>query len=246
MKNHVLLNNIEHQNIKIITERSEKYGDNIRYCPTFFKEFSAVQAHYPILFEKDPHSNRFTPVALFGFERNENLFLNEHGWDAAYLPISVQRLPFLIGFQESSTSEAREAERVVILDMDSPRVNTEQGEDLFLEFGGNSDYLERIAFLLESLHRGLGENEQFMNTLVNLDLLEPITLDIELIDNSKNQMIGFYTINDEALRNLSDSQIIELHRAEYLPAIYLALASQSQLKGLVDRKNRLLTSTHNS
>ena len=72
--NNVMLNSIEHKDLKVITEHSAHYGDNIWYSLTFPVEFRSVQAHYPIFFQKDPQTGRFFSVALFGFKDKENLF----------------------------------------------------------------------------------------------------------------------------------------------------------------------------
>jgi len=237
MPNHVLLNSVEHKDTKIITKRSATYGDNIWYTPTFIQEFRSIQAHYPILLEKNADTDDFSIVAMFGFQPRENLFLSEQGWDASYIPVSVQRLPFLIGYQNTNTDGINKAQRVITLDMDSPRVSSDEGEDLFLEFGGNSEYLEKMANMLEALHQGLEDNKEFILALKSLDLLEPVTLDIELVDGSKNQMIGFHTVNEDKLKELGDDQIINLHKAGYLQAIYLIIASQSHFRDLVDKKN---------
>ena len=85
MANNVLLNSIEHQNIKIITERSSEYGDNVWYALTFPSEFKSLQAYYPVFFNKDANTGEFFPVVLFGFEQQENLFLENGKWDAAYI-----------------------------------------------------------------------------------------------------------------------------------------------------------------
>ena len=81
MTNYALLNNDDHQDVCVITERSARYGDNVMYALTFPFEFRSVQALYPILFHSDSNGNPF-PVALFGFQEGENLFLDESGWDA--------------------------------------------------------------------------------------------------------------------------------------------------------------------
>ena len=75
MANHALVNPIDHKDIKIITNRSEKYGDNIWYALTFPREFRSAQAHYPIFFSKNPNTGKFMSVALFGFQEHENLYL---------------------------------------------------------------------------------------------------------------------------------------------------------------------------
>ena len=100
MARHVPLNNIEHQALRIITKRSVAYGDNQMFALTFPAEFRSVQCCYPIVFQKRSDTGQFQPLALFGFQAGENLFLTESGWDATYVPISVERLPFLIEFRK--------------------------------------------------------------------------------------------------------------------------------------------------
>ena len=73
--NNVMLNSIEHKDLKVITEYSEQYGDNVWYSLTFPVEFRSVQAHYPIFFQKDPQTGRLLSVALFCFKDKEKQFL---------------------------------------------------------------------------------------------------------------------------------------------------------------------------
>lgn len=238
MPKHELLNNIDHKNLKIITERSAKYGDDIWYAPTFWREFRSVQSTYPILFQHNSEQNTYIPLAFFGFQNGENLFLTANEWDAAYIPLSVQRMPFYIGYQRK-TGEV-EDQRVITIDMESARVSTEEGVALFLEYGGNSEYLERIANILETLHEGVQENGAFVAKLVELELLEPVTLDITLNDGSEHQMIGFHTINETKLKALSPDVLVELHNKGYLSAIYAAAFSQIKFGDLIRRKNKLM------
>jgi hypothetical protein len=241
MANHVLLNNIEHKDLKISAERSTQMGDNVWYAQTFPMEFRSAQAHYPIMFQKDGNTGQFMPVTLFGFKNEENLFLKDGKWDCSYIPMSIQRLPFYIGFQENVDNGIAEKKRVITMDMDSPKINTVNGNALFFEFGGNSDYLEHIANVLETLHLGLEENNDFIEALTTCELLESVTLDIELNDGSKNQLIGFYTINEDKLNDLSQALLSRLHQAGFLQAIYMVIASQSHINKLVTRKNNQLS-----
>ncbi|WP_339900883.1 SapC family protein [Paraglaciecola polaris] len=238
MANHVLLNNIEHSDLRVITQRGDEFGDNLWFSPTFVDEMRSVQAHYPIVFHKDQNTAQFTPVALFGFQQQENLFLQSSEWDATYIPLSVQRMPFFIGRQDITTDGVTEQQRVITLDTDSPRVSKTQGVELFLEYGGNSQYLEDIAAMLETLHHGLQDNEAFVNTLISLNLLESMTLDVTLDNGANHQLIGFYTINEDVLNNLSPDNIVQLHNAGYLQAAYLILASQVHFNDLVALKNK--------
>ena len=52
MTNSVLLNNIDHKDLRVITTRSAAYGDDVMFALTFPAEFRNVQAHYPIVFRK--------------------------------------------------------------------------------------------------------------------------------------------------------------------------------------------------
>jgi len=240
MANNVLLNSIEHQELKVITERSKQYGDNLWYSLTFPTEFRSVQAYYPIFFNKDASTGQFISVALFGFQDQENLFLTGNKWDATYIPLSVARQPFLIGVQKVNEDGEDKEQRVLHIDMDHPRVNQEQGEALFLEFGGNTPYLDSCADMLETMHHGILDSQIFIGLLIEHELLEPFSLDVELNDNSKHQMVGFYIINEEKLTELNSEILTTLHASGYLQAIYMAIASQSNIRGLLNRKNKLL------
>ena len=160
MTNFALLNNVDHQDLKIITERSAKYGDDVMFAMTFPHEFRDIQACYPILFHRDDENN-FYPLALFGFEKGENLFLDESGWHAPYLPAMVRREPFMIGYQASKEGSDAEPVRMLSLDMDHPRINKETGERLFQALGGRTPFLEDIANLMESIYHGHEHNKAF-------------------------------------------------------------------------------------
>ncbi|WP_076539786.1 SapC family protein [Shewanella sp. UCD-KL21] len=237
MNKPVLLNSVDHKDLKIITERSEKYGDNLWYTVTFPAEFRSVQAHYPIFFQKDSNTGQFYSIAMFGFQHKENLFLQEGKWQAAYIPLTVRRQPFLIGQQTVQEDGVEQIQRVIHLDPKHPRINEAKGEPLFFPYGGNTPYLDEVGEMLEVIHHGLIDSKNFIDTLIKLELLESFTLDIELDNGEKHQMIGFYTINEETLAALPAETLAELHQHGYLNAIYMTLASHSNIRQLLNFKN---------
>lgn len=237
MANHALLNNVDHKNLKIITTRSADYGDNVMSTMTFADEFRSVQAHYPIFFHKQPDTGRFQAAAIFGFEEGENLFLDEQGWGASYIPLTIERQPFLIGFQSAAGSGAEERKTVIHVDMDSPRISESEGEAVFLEHGGLTEYLNRINAVLSTINEGVERDVAFVDALLELELLESFTLDVELNDGAKYRMAGFYTINEEKLAELGGDALEKLHRAGHLQSIYMALASLSNIRDLIERRN---------
>lgn len=238
MKNIELVNSVTHKNTRVITRRAAEFGDSVMLASTFPLEFRSVQAHYPILFQKNRETGRYNPVALFGFEDQENLFLNAHGWNASYIPLMIQRLPFHIGYQTSPAGSSEDKTRVMHINMDSPRISQVEGERLFLEQGGTTEYLDRIAAMLETMYFWSEHGKNFDRVLVEHNLLEEVTFDITLNDGAQRQLLGFFTINEQALAKLNGSVLQDLHEKKYLEPIYMAVASISNINKLVALKNQ--------
>ncbi len=237
MTQHVLLNNIDHKDLRVITDRSVALGDAIMSCVAFPNEFRNLQAHYPVLFQKDVDTGTFQGVALLGLERGENLFLTDKGWNAHYMPMVLEMQPFLIGTQRRS---GEEPEQVIHIDLNSPRVSDTEGHPVFLPHGGNTPYLEYIAGILEQVHIGASTSAAFYQAVDALGLLEPFALDIELNDSSKSRLTGFYTVNEEKLYALGGDDLSSLNKKGFLQPLFMAVASLSNFRDLIERKNRRL------
>jgi hypothetical protein len=227
MARHALLNNVDHHDLRIDTTHSAALGDDLMLALTFPGEFRNIQTHYPIVFHKGA-DGRFQPVALFGFRERQNLFLQGSRWQAHYIPLAVERQPFLIGSDGAG-------EPVIHIDLDSPRVGLTTGEALFREHGGTTGYLERMTSVLQTLHEGIAATPAFVDALLRNNLLESFVLDVELDDGAQHRLSGFYTIHEERLRALDGDALCELHRAGHLEAVYMAIASLSNLRQLIER-----------
>jgi hypothetical protein len=230
MTNHVLLNNVDHKDLRVITTRSAQYGDDVMYAVTFPAEFRNIQAHYPIVFRKNAQG-QFEPIALMGFQERQNLFLTSRGWDASYIPLTIERLPFLIGF-------SADKQPMMHVDLDSPRISRTEGELVFRKHGGNTEFLERMSSVLLAIHEGIAAVQPFVAALVEHDLLESFVLDVQLANGSENRLAGFYAINEERLQNLGGEVLERFNRAGYLQAIHMAIASLSQFRALIERMNK--------
>lgn len=240
MAKHVLLNNVEHGDLRVITRRSAQYGDDVMCALTFPAEFRSVQAHYPIFFRKAADSGQFQPFAMFGLRDKENLFLDDQGWDATYIPMTIERQPFLIGIQPAAVGPGVERQMVVHVDLDSPRISRTEGERVFLEYGGISDYLGRINSILRAIHQGIESTPAFVAALLEYELLESFALDVRLNDGTEHRVAGFYTINEERLAALDGGRLEALNRDGHLLPIFMVIASLSNIRALVERKNRRL------
>ncbi len=224
-----LLNNIQHKDLRIVTQRGAKWGDDVMSAPVTPDEFRKLQAHYPIVFQEDGKGG-FLPIVLFGLQEGENLFLTEAGWDAEadYLPLSMQRLPFSIGVAED--------ELRMMVDMASKRISHgAEGEAVFLPQGGTTDFVEHANSVLRRLHEGFQAVPEFIQTLVSHGLLESFVLDVERPDGSHGQLVGFYTIHEERLAGLDAATVSLLHQADYLQPLYMAVASLSNFTKLIRR-----------
>jgi hypothetical protein len=237
MANHVLLDNISHKDLKIITERGANWGDAISCSAIFPSEFAKVQANQPIVFRKHPQTGQFEALALFGFENAENLLLDEQGkLEINYLPLSMQRQPFLIGQQTHYNQGIPEQSLVVHIDLDHPRVNQQRGEAVFLEHGGNSDYLNYMAQVLNTIHLENQALPGFFEQLLNLQLIEPFSIEYQTVQGEKVTLGGLYTINQQQLAMLSANDLYTLQQQGLLHAIYMAIASLEQIPTLLNKK----------
>lgn len=229
-----LLNNIKHKDLRINTDKKKEFGDSVAGSIIYPFEFSAAHKEYPIFFQKSEDTGEFQAVAFFGFEESENLFLNDR-WDANYIPALFRREPFLIGFQHDVGST--EPTMVVHVDLDSPRISTDgTGRSVFLENGGNSEYLEEIRETLVQIHNGVESNKRMMSAFLELDLIEKFTLDVTFRNETKFKTGMFYTINKERLFGLNESAVVHMHRSGLLQLAYMAIDSLSNIRYLIKRK----------
>lgn len=230
MTRHVLLNNIDHRDLRVDPRRGQTLGDGVMFALAVPGEFRNLQVHYPIVFQR-AQDGSCRPVALFGLRQGENLFLAGDRWDAHYIPLAMDRLPFAIGLDGDQP--------MVHIDLDHPRVGSGQGQPLFRQHGGTTEYLERINSVLRALHDGLAVAPAFVAMLDEMQLLESFVLDIELDDGTRHSLSGFQTIHEDRLKALDGQALQRLMRAGFLEPIYMAMASLANFRDLIERMNRV-------
>ncbi len=235
MTNVVLLDNIEHGNLKVGGERGEAFDDHVNQVLVFPNEFRALQREYPIVFRRDA-SGDFQSVALLGLERDENLFLSNGVWHAGYMPAVQARGPFSIGLKKPVAGAQEEASPVIRIDLDNPAVGTEEGHPLFLPQGGYSPYLEGIMEVLKTLHTGVAFSKAFFIALEELDLIEPATLEIKISDSQQYSVPDVFSINEQRFQNLHGNDLEKLHLAGLLAPCVWVMSSLDNIRSLVERK----------
>jgi hypothetical protein len=238
MARYALLNNVEHQDLRVILRYGAEYGDNVATVLTFPTEYADVQREYPIFFKQDKTSGEFASVALLGLQEDENLFLEGNRWNARYVPGMFARGPFLIGFQDQQVDGVVRKEPVIHVDMENPRLSRTDGQPLFLPRGGNTPYLDHIATVLRGIHDGLELGRVMTAAFAQLGLIEPMKLEVKISETEKYAIEGLHTLNEEKLRALDSDSLLKLHRSGFLQGAYLVAASLGNVKTLMAIKQR--------
>ncbi len=225
MTNIVVLNSHTHLKLRVHARPSASWGDDQRFVAVVVGELPAVAMHYPIFFSKEADTGRFYCGAMLGIDPRENLFLEEHRERRLYRPLNLQRGPFY-----SSGPD-------LAIDMEHPRVANSGDQALFEGSGEPSVYLKSIIGLMNDLKPGLERTRQFIDTLLELKLIEPLSVNLTFDDGSRREIDGLYTVSPGAVGALSDTQVVDLFRRGYLQLIYLQTASLAHLTELTRRKN---------
>ena len=237
MVNLVTLDSQAHRNLRVSRHTSPQVAqvDAVSVVP---REFQRLVAHYPIFFTKNADSARFEPAALLGFQKRENLFFVESRWDAAYVPLQFQRQPFSLLPRAGAGQNSLD----IALDMSSTQVLTgRDGERLFHDDGQPSRYLQNITSILQGLVSGAAEGYAFTGRLAELNLLEPVKINIEFVDHREARLEGLYWIAPAVLKALPAAELADLRDRGFLEWLYFQMASLAHVSSLVARKNMLLS-----
>jgi hypothetical protein len=248
-----VLNNIAHEHLRVNSTFAAELGDNVASTLTYVTEFSDVQKEYPILCRKSPETGEYQALVFFGFQKDENLFLAEAdtasqknvGWCADYVPAVMARGPFSIGIQREIVNGSEKHNPIVHIDMNHPKAVCEDGQGLFLQNGGYSQYLNHISKVLDTIHDGMYLTKLMFDAFNRHQLLEDVVLDIEFQNQDKLKINGFQTINTDKLSNLNGAALEELNKSGFLQAAYFIVASMSNIRKLIDWKNRKLLAGDN-
>jgi hypothetical protein len=236
MTNRVLLNNVDHHDVRVRVGHSAALGDAVNQITVFPTEYEELQREYPILFRRNPDGSYYS-VALLGLDRDENLFLGEEGWQGRYVPALLQRGPFSIGISGQGPNGEPLGEPMIHIDLDDPRVSRTDGEPVFLTHGGNSPYLDHVAGVLRAIFAGVEINKTIFAAFEQFDLIEPVTIEIQLSDTRQYNVPDCYTISQQRLMHLDGAALEQLHRADYFRAAMWVASSLRNISRLIDIKN---------
>jgi hypothetical protein len=231
----VLLNNVDHADLRVVRRFGAATGDGINQTRVFPSEFEWLQREYVILFRNDPDGG-YQSVALLGLDRDENLFLDGDAWNARYVPAVQARGPFSIGLHRQGPAGDREPR--VNIDLDDPRVSRDEGEALFLPHGGAAPCLTAANQALSTVFSGLEMVAPMFAAFTAAGLIEPVTIDISVAGGGRYEMEDVHTISRERLAGLDGAMLERLNREGWLEHAVHVAASLGNLDHLIALKNR--------
>ncbi|WP_163930106.1 SapC family protein [Paraferrimonas sp. SM1919] len=227
-----------HHHLKIDPTLAHLSAADVHLMPIVVQEFINIASQSPIVITKDGDTGQFGFSALLGFAEKQNLFFRDGQWQGLYLPLQIQRQPFFI-------EQVSQENFAVCINIDSPMIvsehhNQQQLQRLFIDGGQESSYLSNAKQCLGQLLQGEIDNKNLMEALLEAQLIQPLSLEITFVDNSKTRLNGLYTIDQDKLAKLPDSKVNELHKAELLQPIYTMITSLGQMYRLIDKQNQRL------
>lgn len=234
----VELSRSEHAGLRIRADLVEASAASQHLIPIVVSEFRKAATQYPIVFAKNPETGRFAPFVLNGLGVGENLFWSGTELDVAYVPLNVRRQPFFVGINDAPDGPAS---NVLCIDLDSACLDGSGAKTIVSPDGSDSEYLQEILSILGELIAGKTPTEQFMASVLSLDIVAPIMLDIVLDDGTPLQVQGLYSLDEEKFRQLDAGEIARLWKIGYLDLIYAVLMANGQIFKLIRLKNQRIS-----
>ena len=234
--NRVLLNNVDHADLRVAIRAGADFGDSVNQLPIFPAEFEEVQRSFPIIFRQE--GEVIQAYALLGLDRDENLFLEGDRWNSAYVPAFQRRGPFSIALGQAKPGDAETNGAMIHVDLDDPRVGASDGLPVFREHGGNAPLLDHMIGVLGTIYDGLEAAPAIYAAWQEAGLFQQITIEVSLDDEHTYSIPDLLTINRQAISELSGELLEKLHRGGLLEGAILAGASLGNVQRLIELKNR--------
>jgi hypothetical protein len=192
-------------------------------------EFSEACKEFPLLWipagEGPDGTREVAPIAVFGLTRQSNLCIEAGAWRTHYMPAVLRMYPFAM---------ARSGENMwaVCYDAGSPRFSLSDGESLFGADAQPTPFTLDIQKQLEQLEAEVERTRQAGRELMQRDLLREMTFEVDLSDGNKLNVDGFLTVDAQRFSELSDADVVALHKSGVLGLIHAHHVSLSNMRKL--------------
>ena len=234
-----ILTSDQHRSIAVDTRARPEYGDTVNRAVALSAEFNELHREFPLLLRKTEEAPGFVAHAILGFEKDENLFIEGDRWTTTYIPATLARGPFSLGYIRAEDGDDApddlKASMKIMIDEQHPRLRAD-GQPVFLPLGGETPYLQGIKRVLQTVDAGLRADRLLYRELVAMDLLEEVKLQISVFPELRYDFNGYHSINQEKLTALDAEHLFRLHRLGLLGLVYFLISSLGNFHRLVNLK----------
>jgi hypothetical protein len=231
----VTINKDKHAKLRAKLNLDFAHAKELNLAAVMLTEISAVAANFPVIFIQHPDNKAIRPAALFGLRPGENYYYGQEGWDATYVPLLVQRHPFLIGADDAKPDSNN---LTMCIDTTSPFLTEGEGIALFDDNGNGTDFLNSRNQMLGEIFEGEKITNQFVAKIMQLDLMKPFELLVQGQDGMTRKVTGLLTLDEVKLRQMSNDVLQELHKLDFLAALYVIYGSLFQIHRMMQLRNR--------
>lgn len=167
------------------------------------------------------------PVAVFGVKPEQNLCIANDRWRIRYVPAMLRFYPFAM-------TRVNDTQLAVCVDMAWKGLNQANGEALFTEAGEPTEFLKTVQKQLQDLETEIERTRLLGELLVELNLLQDMRFDATLPNGEQLIVDGFLTINEKRLAELTDAQVLDLHKKGVMGLIHAHQISLPNMRRLVE------------
>lgn len=221
-----ILDTVIHRDLRVDTQDFSSEANQTNTAQVVISEVKTLANEYPLFVIKHPSSGDFMLIALLGFGKNENLFLDGKRWRGNYIPLEVLRRPFHAYLPEGDMLQDGQ----IAIDRSATNLQGTYGEAIFDDEGQPTKYLKHIQSIFRELMDRTEDTKHVLKRLDETGLLESIT--IQSPDNPEQNISGLYGINEDKLSSLTDEEAIISYKEQLMPFAILIANSKLHLEKL--------------
>ncbi len=215
----------KHRNMSVKLDGTYAFAKDINSSPLLVTEFIEATKDFAVVFSGD---DEVMPLVLLGIDDNSYVS-DESKWTASYTPAFLRRYPFVFASNDEGSNFT------LCLDESFVGCNEENiGERLFDSEGSHTQYLKNVLEFLQTYQAHYKATQVFCKKIVELDLLEPMEASYKIREQKTGNVTGFKAISREKIKALSDEQLLELVRSDYLELIYKHLSSMANFSKMIE------------
>jgi len=205
------------------------FCSKIRAVPLTISEIPEASKHYPIVFTSKDEP---LPIAVLGFNGDENLFVDENGnWESyAYIPGYLRRYPFAFAGETGGDRLA------LVIDAAFEGVSRAAKQKLF-DKDGLSEFTKQAMEFSRTYEGDRRSTDLIMKEVKKYDLIAPQTAQYTPAgETAPRPFAQYFGIDEQKIAAISDEQYLGLRKMNVLPFLYSQILSLSNWRNLIARR----------